>query len=600
MPDSVQGAQASVKIWIEKTIVKGHPDRQYGEYAVGQVLFSPQRGKGGVDEYANMRAVRPGDIVLHLTDNNAFTGISQVRSSYQEVSGIANTEWGEQPSYLVRLQNFRYLDPPLTRGVFFFAPYRERLLVLLDTGERDLFYNSEPSLRQGAYLTPVPEPLFAILDEAYRENARVSLSSIINEFVQYFQHSGEVARQVDLDEELPDQAAVVLEELPSRLTAYEDGIIDLAPVKRPAYRDSLTDEVVSLAPVSTMPEFKLLQHIKRYIAARGYYFSDETIDNYHICLKTRPFVILAGLSGTGKSKLAQLYAEAIGHSVENDHYLRLPVRPNWNDDRYLIGYFDPITQRYITETALDFLLRAAEDRNHMYFMCLDEMNLAHVEYYFSQFLSALEEDEPAYRRINLYSKTIKNILDERQEASEEKRFVPPESVAIPTNLFFVGTINVDETTQPLSDKVMDRANTIDFFDVELNKIPKKQAGVNAVTITAADWHRYKSLETDDSYRALIDAIRKELNTVGLGIGYRIVKDIEQYLANSRNILEPEAAIDLQIKQRILPHIRGTRAIADVLDRLRNRLEREHLGRSVARLNEMKVRLERDGYVNFWR
>src|SRR5271157_1261518 len=128
----------------------------------------------------------------------------------------------------------------------------------------------------------------------------------------------------------------------------------------------LSDRITPLTPsefntiISEMggvmlKESELLDYIKRYIAAKGYYFDDETIYNYHICLKTRPFVILAGLSGTGKSKLSQLYAEAMGHTVQNKRYLRLAVRPSWNDDRYLLGYLNSITGEYVTEPAIDFV-----------------------------------------------------------------------------------------------------------------------------------------------------------------------------------------------------------------------------------------------------
>src|SRR5205823_5993277 len=157
-------------------------------------------------------------------------------------------------------------------------------------------------------------------------------------------------------------------------------------------------------------EGELLHLIKRFIAGKGYYFDDETINNYHICLKTRPFVILAGLSGTGKSKLSQLYAESMGHNIQNKRYLRLAVRPSWNDDRFLLGYHNSITGEYATEPALDFIMRAEEDRENLYFFCLDEMNLAHVEYYFSQFLSALEEEEPANRQIFLISDRVKTQI----------------------------------------------------------------------------------------------------------------------------------------------------------------------------------------------
>jgi hypothetical protein len=124
------------------------------------------------------------------------------------------------------------------------------------------------------------------------------------------------------------------------------------------------EQIVAKMGGMHMEEKALLEHIQSYIRARGYYFEDETLYNYHICLKTRPFIILAGLSGTGKSKLSQLYAEALGHKP---HYLRLPVRPNWNDDRYLLGYLNTLTGEYSTEPAIEFIMEANEDQDNLYF-----------------------------------------------------------------------------------------------------------------------------------------------------------------------------------------------------------------------------------------
>ncbi len=365
------------------------------------------------------------------------------------------------------------------------------------------------------------------------------------------------------------------------------GIIELARTEFEA--------IVSQMGGVLIKEKELLDYIKRYITARGYYFEDETLYNYHICLKTRPFVILAGLSGTGKSKLSQLYAEAIGCNVQNKRYLRLAVRPSWNDDRFLLGYLNSITSEYVTEPAIDFIMRAEEDRDHLYFFCLDEMNLAHVEYYFSQFLSALEEDEPAFRQIPLLSETTQMRLEQQGKQLSIAPFV-----IIPPNLLFTGTINVDETTQPLSDKVIDRANTIEFFSVELDKIPERQPLPDQITISTSAWCSYFAHKPDATYRSHIVEIGKILNKADLGLGYRILRDIELYLANSKDLLSSSVAFDLQVKQRILPRVRGTEAIRPVLDELSTLMKKCQLTRSEKRLEEMKFRLKRDGYTSFWR
>lgn len=355
------------------------------------------------------------------------------------------------------------------------------------------------------------------------------------------------------------------------------------------------EKIVELMGGVQLTEKELLTHVKKYIAARGYYFSDETIYNYHICLKTRPFVILAGLSGTGKSKLSQLYAEALGHTVQNNRYLRMAVRPSWNDDRFLLGYFNTLTGEYVTEPAVEFVIQAEKDRENLYFFCLDEMNLAHVEYYFSQFLSALEEENPADRRIHLYSQVIEKRLAEQKKILDVDRVV-----LVPNNLLFTGTINVDETTQALSDKVIDRANTIEFFDVDLSKVPARQPIPEPIRISASTWRSYQATDTDSTYRAQIIEIGKILNKSSLGLGYRVLREMEMYLANSKGLLDSQVAFDLQIKQRILPRVRGTATIANMLRELLEFMRKNKLERSVARLEEMEARLKRDGYTSFWR
>lgn len=363
--------------------------------------------------------------------------------------------------------------------------------------------------------------------------------------------------------------------------------------------NELTEEeflqITKLMGPPVIEEKVLLNHVKDYVSARGYYFDDETLYNYHISLKTRPFVILAGLSGTGKSKLSQLYAEALGHTTKNDRYLRVAVRPSWNDDRYLLGYLNTITGNYVAEPALDFIIQAERDRENLYFFCLDEMNLAHVEYYFSQFLSALEEEETSDRRIPLFSRSLAASME-----NHEKEIGYEREVIVPPNLLFTGTINVDETTQPLSDKVIDRANTIEFFGVDLDKVPSRRPTPEVTCIPATMWHSYRASMPDISYREQVVAIGKILTEAGLGLGYRVLREIEMYLANSQGLLEPNVAFDLQVKQRILPRVRGSLTLRDTLKKLIAFMHEHDLLRSEARLEEMAQRLIRDGYTSFWR
>ena len=163
------------RVWIEKSLVKGRATREGGDRALGRALWSPQRDKRGGDIYHCMRETKPGDIVIHLTDNRAFTAISTVDSSVEIVDGLPGTEWATGPCYLLRLRDVKQLDPELLREEFFAEPYRARLLSLLESGDQNLFYNRELNLNQGPYLTPAPSALIAIINAAYEKKANRAL-----------------------------------------------------------------------------------------------------------------------------------------------------------------------------------------------------------------------------------------------------------------------------------------------------------------------------------------------------------------------------------------------------------------------------------------
>jgi MoxR-like ATPase len=169
----VTSNQLPRRYWIEKTIVSGRPDRETGEHALGRALWSPQRASGGQDIYSPMRHVQPGDIILHLTDNRAFTGVSVAAGPADEsFVGLSGTDWEDQPGYRIQLQDFQPIDPSLSRQSFLEKePFRSQLAELQRGGVRGLFYNRNLELNQGAYLTEAPAGLIAILAAAYRAQA---------------------------------------------------------------------------------------------------------------------------------------------------------------------------------------------------------------------------------------------------------------------------------------------------------------------------------------------------------------------------------------------------------------------------------------------
>lgn len=158
------------KYWVEKTIVSGRKDREDGPDRLGLALWSPQKSEDGKDIYANMRAIKPGDLVLHLVDNKYFKGVSKVASPVDSnFRGVEGSEWSNQPSYRISLDDYRELDPLLPREDFLEAPEGAAELRRVQEAceGKGLFFNKKMTLRQGAYLTTAPEELVAALNRIY-------------------------------------------------------------------------------------------------------------------------------------------------------------------------------------------------------------------------------------------------------------------------------------------------------------------------------------------------------------------------------------------------------------------------------------------------
>jgi hypothetical protein len=165
------------RIWVEKTLVAGRPDREAGEDALGRALWSPQRSKDGRSIYGNMLQVRPGDIVFHLTDNDSISHVSIAAEKADETfTGLPDTDWSNQPAYRIALKDCAALSPPLPRDAFLKTePFAGQLKELVDSGARGLFYNARLELNQGAYLTEATPSLMAILNRAYHAFAGKTL-----------------------------------------------------------------------------------------------------------------------------------------------------------------------------------------------------------------------------------------------------------------------------------------------------------------------------------------------------------------------------------------------------------------------------------------
>jgi len=373
------------------------------------------------------------------------------------------------------------------------------------------------------------------------------------------------------------------------------------------------DVILVLAQgVSEPLELPKLAAIQTYVTNSSYVFSEQILANYHLSLLTKPFVILTGLSGTGKTLLTHLYADAvydIEEDEDNPYYAIVAVRPDWTDSRGLLGYYNPLTHTYEATPFLRFMLRAAADPAHHYYVCLDEMNLARVEYYFSDFLSALETGEP----VTLHTHTGQGIASKAGDEVDVPLTLPEEEIEawgyvvedalyvpsrlpIPGNLYISGTVNVDETTHTFSDKVLDRANSIEFSRVDLVAYERRYR----------DDHPDRT-ELLDEVMPLLRQLHQLLEPPYLHFGYRTLDEVLAYLWHNEtldeSVRQPRAVVlDNQVMQKILPKLRGDERIQGTLEGLLKTLE-EDLGeesRSVAKLRWMLEELKAFGSTQFWR
>lgn len=322
-------------------------------------------------------------------------------------------------------------------------------------------------------------------------------------------------------------------------------------------------------------ESKFIEWIQFLAEKRGLIYEFNDIINFHTSLKTSNFSILGGMSGTGKSELARLYAEALGLK-DGDNLLFVPVSPSFTEPSDILGFLNPQTGIFLeSETGLvNFILEAQENNDRMYMVVFDEMNLGQVEHYFSPFISLLEGKKEE-RKLKLFGpKSISHQPNLRE-------------ISIGSNILFVGTANFDETTRDFSNRMLDRSNVIllekkGFMDskreeeeaakdLEEYQNKTKNEIQELGEISAENFSSWiqeprglRALE--DSELIILDKIHEEISSFDsqTGVSFRIAKSIGHYLDNipkdeaGNDLLSREMAFDYQIKQRILTKIRGHR------------------------------------------
>ena len=368
---------------------------------------------------------------------------------------------------------------------------------------------------------------------------------------------------------------------------------------------------------------------------------------YITAIKSKPFLLLAGISGTGKSRIVRELARACWDEGSEEYDAQKPknfqmvqVKPNWHDSSDLIGYVSRVSGKaeYVAGDFLRFVAKAWEDKDTPYFLCLDEMNLAPVEQYFAEYLSVVESrkshedgtvttdpilekvDEEWYFNLTASLTTDENVRKQFNESG----------ISIPQNLIVVGTVNMDETTFSFSRKVLDRAMTIEMNEVNLHgglternekigKLSKAELIGNAVE--GIDVYAGNK-EVCEKVLTYLDAVNAVLNGTPFKVAYRTRNEFLLYVVNNlpynkdENDTELEQgyviarALDEITSMKVLSRIEGddTKVSDAFIDRLSKTIddglkavsgeEYAITSISLAKLKEMKAKLA-SGYTSFW-
>ncbi|OJD58699.1 AAA family ATPase [Bacillus sp. N35-10-4] len=521
-----------------------------------------------------------------------FANLSFIDMNKYVVKGsVGQTKWANVPWFAIMNQK---ITKSTQRGyyiVYLFSEDMQRLYLTIAQG-----------------VTDTPKEEIEIIKQEIRQH--INMSSKVKRDDNIFLGTSSSAKDyanstvayISYDANKMPSEKELIEDLEEMLSYYEGFI---------AYKEEGTKyEMIYERKEVYLDQQSIIDHVSSYIQSKGFYYEKKDLINFFLSLKTKPFVILSGISGTGKTKIVQWFAESLGATEENGQFTLIPVRPDWSDSSDLLGYVN--LQGEFQERPLIKVLEAADaNPNRPYFVVLDEMNLARVEYYFSDFLSVIESRKWKDGKI-----VTSPVLPES---------ITNKHITIPSNVYIIGTVNMDETTHPLSKKVLDRANTIEFNTVNLDyfnflmDVEEKEAEIVSNSSLATKYLHLKECfkENEDLVRNISNVlieINKILESVGAQVGYRIRDEICFYMAYNEQgkLLSFDEALDYQIYQKILPRLAGSDGrTEEVLKQLyvlcaneeydsgNNDASYAKYPRSANKLSHMLRRFEYDGFTSFW-
>lgn len=395
-----------------------------------------------------------------------------------------------------------------------------------------------------------------------------------------------------------------IEELQGRVARYEDRIKRLsASENRAADRDARIAEIRSgysdgFAITSTLydrDEIEWLENIGKNCDLYGISFPKRILYAFHTALKISDWsiiAVLAGVSGTGKSELPKLYAAFGGMN-----FISVPVQPSWDSQESMLGFYNSIDNKFEPEPLLKYLAQCTEDENYnpyMSIVLLDEMNLAHVEHYFADFLSKLETRRG----------TAKNVPSVEVKLGAG---VDPYELSLKRTILWTGTMNQDETTKSLSDKVLDRGLVIYF--------PRPQTLISRTTLknlaamikdrqmlTESKWTSWiiRNLITRkeekspllaelDEYRTIVEDINDILEKVGRALGHRVWQSIMNYILNYPTVSEKLRSAGVHDEKKHTWNFDDVELTEELKDNMRTAFEDQIVQKVMPKLRGIETR-----------
>ena len=361
------------------------------------------------------------------------------------------------------------------------------------------------------------------------------------------------------------------------------------------------------------------QALENAFSEAGLLLDPVAIRRFSVSLLSKKFCILTGLAGSGKTKIAEAFAMWLCASPAQ--YRIVAVGADWTSNENLLGYADALqtgVYRPPVNGALELMLRAHADTTKPYFLILDEMNLSHVERYFADFLSAMESSNAPL--------SLHGVATGLQAGGVggAGAVTVPSSVALPNNLFIIGTVNVDETTYMFSPKVLDRANVIEFrataaqmgaflddpAGIDLDGLASQGAGFATAFVARAQADADISALVDTQGTAVAPQLKADLlqvfdALVGVGaeFGFRTAKEIARFMVIHKELSgldwQYKDALDAQVVQKLMPKLHGSARKLDAVLKALDTFATQHaLVLTGEKVKRMQERLVRDGFTSF--